>query len=92
MESYESKAIITKITATSRASVKIRENYYTLEFTEEHTIPQVEGVDIEAERALLWDIVNTEVDNQVQSTFDALRNNRYIWLTDLFSYVTMYLD
>ena len=64
-EVYESKAIITKIQATSRASCKIRDNYYTIEFTEERIIPDIEGIDIEEERALLWDTVNAECDNQV---------------------------
>jgi hypothetical protein len=31
---YESKAITTQIRATSRASVKVRDNYYTVEYTE----------------------------------------------------------
>ena len=62
---YQSKAITTQIKATSRASVKIRDNYYTVEYTEERTIPQVDGVDLEQERELLWDTVNAECDNQI---------------------------
>lgn len=64
-ESYESKAIITKIQATSRASVKIRDNYFTMEFSEERMIPDIEGVDLEQEKSALWDEVNGEVDAQV---------------------------
>lgn len=64
-EEYESKAIITKIQATSRASVKIRDSYYTVEYTEERTIPDIEDIDIEEERALLWDTVNAECDGQI---------------------------
>lgn len=63
---YQSKAITTQIKATSRASVKIRDNYYTVEYTEERTIPQVDGVDLEQERKLLWDTVNAECDNQIE--------------------------
>lgn len=62
---YESKARITSIKATSRASVKIRDNFYTVEYTEERVIPDVAGVDLEQERAMLWDCVNAECDNQI---------------------------
>lgn len=55
----------TTIKATSRASVKIRDNYFTVEYSEERIIPDIEGVDIEEERAELWDTVNTECDNQI---------------------------
>lgn len=70
---YTSKAKISKISATSRASVKIRDSYFTLEYTEERVIPEIEGVDIEAERALLWQTVNDQVDNQVNETIAAVK-------------------
>ena len=63
---YESKAIIKTIKATSRASVKVGESYYTVEYSEERIIPDIEGVNIEAERQLLWDDVNAECDNQIE--------------------------
>jgi CRISPR/Cas system CSM-associated protein Csm3 (group 7 of RAMP superfamily) len=63
---YTSKAITTQIRATSRASVKVRDNYYTVEYTEERTIPQIDDVDIAKEREILWDCVNNEVDNQIE--------------------------
>jgi len=63
---YESKAIINSIKATSRISLKVNETFYTLEYTEERLIPAVEGVDIEKERAILWDTVNAEVDKQAE--------------------------
>lgn len=61
---YESKAKVTEINATSRVAIKIRDNYYTVEYSEKRSIPEVEGVDIEAERGLLWNDVNATVDNQ----------------------------
>ena len=67
------KAIINKISATSRASVKIKDSYYTLEYSEERIIPDIEGVNIEVERTALWDAVNTEVDNQIQETIASFR-------------------
>lgn len=73
---YEQKAITTTIRATSRASVKIRDNFYTLEYCEERVIPDVEGVDLEAEKMILWDAVNSEVDKQIEDTYNAVKNNR----------------
>ena len=66
MAEYEPKAVITTIKATSRASLKIRDNYFTVEYTEERVIPDIEGIDIEQEKLALWEAVNTEVDNQAE--------------------------
>lgn len=74
MSDYESKAKVVSIKATSRASVKYRDSYYTMEYTEERLIPDVPDVDIEQERAILWDVANSEVDNQIESTIAALKN------------------
>ena len=63
---YTRKAIITQIRATSRASVKVRDNYYTVEYSEERTIPDIEGVNLEEEKRILWDDVNGEVDAQIE--------------------------
>lgn len=65
---YESKAITTQIRATSRVSAKIGDDFYTLEFSEERTIPDVEGVDLDEERNRLWDDVNYSVDTQLKAT------------------------
>lgn len=72
METYEQKAITTTIRATSRASIKIKDNFYTLEYCEERTIPNIEGVNLESEKELLWDDVNREVDKQVEDIWDAI--------------------
>lgn len=66
---YESKAIISKITATSRVSVKIRDNFYTVEHSEERSIPDVDDIDIEKERELLWNDVNSVVDKQIEDIY-----------------------
>lgn len=63
---YKSKAIIKTIKATSRASVKVGESYYTVEYSEERIIPDIEGIDIEKERQVLWEDTNTECDNQIE--------------------------
>lgn len=62
---YESKAIIKTISATSRASVKIKDSYFTVEYHEERCIPEIPEVDIVQERKLLWDTVNEECDAQI---------------------------
>lgn len=64
---YEIKAITKTIKATSRASVKVGESYYTVEYSEERIIPDIAEVNIEAERQLLWDDVNTECDSQIEN-------------------------
>ena len=70
----ESKAIITTISATSRASVKVRDNFYTVEYCEERALPNDEDIDIEAERQMLWDTVNSECDNQIEEILKTFKN------------------
>ena len=65
-EEYVQQAETLKITATSRCSVKIKDNYYTIEYSEERLIPDMETVNIAKERELLWDTVNAECDNQIE--------------------------
>ena len=63
---YKQKAVTTKIIATSRSSVKIRDNFYTVELTEERTIdPNARGVDLNKEYDLLWNSINESVDRQI---------------------------
>ena len=64
----ESKAIVTKIQASSRASVKVGEAFYTVEYSEERSLPDgllMTEEDLTRERSLLWDTVNSECDNQI---------------------------
>ncbi len=61
-----SKAITQSIKATSRASVKVGDSFYTVEYAEERVIPQGVEIDLEQERQELWDTVNTECDNQTR--------------------------
>lgn len=65
-QQYEPMAIITKISATSRASVKVKDSFYTVEYAEERAIPADMDVDIDKERQALWDTVNDECDHQVE--------------------------
>ena len=73
---YVSKAITTQIRATSRASVKVRDNYYTVEYSEERTIPDIEGVNLEEEKRILWDDVNGEVDAQIEEIIKSFANRK----------------
>jgi hypothetical protein len=69
MEEYTSKAYISTIKATSRASVCVgttNKNYYTVEYTEERSLPDSDDVNIEKERELLWEFVNAECDKQIE--------------------------
>lgn len=68
-------AITKSITATSRASVSINKNYFTVEYSEERIIPDTEDIDIEEERKKLWDDVNREVDDQIQDIYDNFEKN-----------------
>ena len=73
---YEVKAKINKISATSRASVCVNKNYYTVEYSEERIVPDTDDVDIIKERNDLWDTVNNECDEQIAKVYAELTNNR----------------
>ena len=61
---YEAKGKTTAIRITSRASVKIGDNFYTVEYCEERSIP--EDADVVQERRILWDEANMECDSQIE--------------------------
>ena len=75
-QAYVSKAHTTKITATSRTALKIRDNYYTLEATEERVIEATDGVNLDKEWELLFDSVNNIVDTMAQDTIDAVTKKK----------------
>lgn len=70
---YEVKGVPTKITATSRVAIKIKDNYYTVECSEERAIPDVAGVDMEKERQALFDSVNATVDGQIEDIYNTFK-------------------
>lgn len=55
---------VTSIRATSRASVKVADSFYTVEYCEERSIDPDDNV--EEERSKLWDTCNNEVDAQIE--------------------------
>lgn len=75
-ETYVSKAVVTEISATSRVAIKVRDNFYTVEYTEKRAIPDVEGVDIDAERIALFDAVNGVVDAQADDILRTFQPNK----------------
>ena len=73
---YVSKAVSKKITASSRCAVKIKDNYYTIEASEERSITDSENVDINKEWALLFDSVNQVVDLQIEDIIKEFAKKR----------------
>jgi hypothetical protein len=63
---YEVKGVTTKITATSRCAIKIRDNYYTCELSEERAMPESSEIDLNKEYEALFDSINSEIDRQIQ--------------------------
>ena len=62
------------IKATSRASIKVKDSFYTLEYCEEREIDEQYAADdyfISQAREELWDTVNAEVDNQIEDVLKA---------------------
>lgn len=76
MEKYTPKAIVTEISATSRVAIKIRDNFYTVEYAEKRAVPDVEGIDIEEERLALFDAVNAIVDQQADDILRTFQSNK----------------
>ena len=76
MEKYTPKAIVTEITATSRVAIKVRDNFYTVEYSEKRAVPDVEGIDIEEERIALFDAVNGIVDAQADDILRTFQSNK----------------
>ena len=73
-EEYKSKAVTTRIVAVSRASKQIDGSYYTLEYSEERTVP--EDANLVEERKLLWDTVNGEVDQMMVDTYNMIMSEK----------------
>lgn len=63
---YESKAIVTTIKASSSCTIKIKDNFYKIEYSEERVLPDGEEVDMDIEREMLFNDVNGIVDSQCE--------------------------
>lgn len=62
---------ITTIKAISRASVKIKDSFYTVEYGEERTLDDTDNVDEEREK--LWIACNGEIDRQLEDIVNSFR-------------------
>lgn len=68
----ESKARVTSIKATSRMSIKVRDNFCTIEYCEERALPEgLTEQDIANERVMLWNTVNNECDTQIETIIES---------------------
>ena len=76
MHEYESKAKVTKISATSRVALKVHDNFFTVEYSEEREVPDIDDVDLEQERHILFDDVNNIVDEQVADIQEMFKKKR----------------
>ena len=63
---YTPKAKPKTIKFSSRASVKIKDSFYTIEYGEERQIDNFDEVNIDLEKQALIDSCNNVVDNQIQ--------------------------
>lgn len=64
----------TVIKATSRISVKIGDNFYTVEYGEERSVAASE--DVEVARAGLWETCNGEVDRQIEEIYEMFKQRK----------------
>ena len=62
---------VTTIRATSRCACKVKDNFYTVEYTEERALDENDNV--QEEREKLWETVNSEVDNQIEEIFETFK-------------------
>lgn len=56
-ELYAPKAITSSISAKVKLTMKVRDNYISVEGNEERTVPDVAGVNMDKEWRFLWDNV-----------------------------------
>ena len=71
LEKYESKGVVTEFGGHSRASVKIKESFYTFESSVQKNFPagtDLSKVDMEQEWKLLFEELNANVDDQIEET------------------------
>lgn len=73
-KAYESKAVTTSISCTSRKSIKIGDNFFTVEYSEERAVPA--DANMEEERRLLWECVDDECYDQIQEILDEYKNRK----------------
>lgn len=67
MSNYVQQGKTIKISALSKATVQVKNNYYSFSYGEERELPDDQShVNLEKERELLWNSLNAEVDKQIE--------------------------
>lgn len=64
----------TIIKATSRASIKVGDSFYTVEYGEERSVEDNDN--LESERADLWETCNGEVDRQIEEIIQMFKDRK----------------
>lgn len=72
---YTVKGVPTKITATSRCAIKVQDNYYTIEVSEERSLND-DDIVMEKEWSDLFDEVNAVVDAQCEDIISTFTKKR----------------
>lgn len=70
---YVSQMAVTEISATSRCAVKVNDNFYTIEASETRAVVDDGGIDMDKEWSLLFEELNTVVDNQCQEIINTFK-------------------
>jgi hypothetical protein len=71
---YQVQAETSVIKFTSRCAIKVKDNYYTIEASEERNVfPDMEGIDMSKEWQALCDTVNAIVDNQCEEIMQTFK-------------------
>lgn len=74
---YVQQGKTVKISATSKATVQFQNNYYSFAYSEERELPEDDSrVDLEKERELLWETLNSEVDKQLAEIEELYKNRK----------------
>lgn len=73
---YEVKGKTTKITAISRCAIKVKDNYYTMELSEERVLPDDAEICLDKEYDALFNDINAEIDKQCQDVLNSIKSNR----------------
>lgn len=64
----------TVIKASSRASIKVGDSFYTIEYGEERSVEDTDN--LESERADLWETCNGEVDRQIEEIMQMFKERK----------------
>lgn len=76
MDNYIPKAKPTVIKFSSRASIKIKDSFYTFEYGEERQINDYDNIDMDKEIEILTNQCNTVVDKQIEEIVNMILHQK----------------